>query len=189
MLRSRNFDHLLDDHLFAGLPYFFADEPKIHRQMVNELSRGLHVPKEDICLVGSARIGFSLSPYKFGQPFGQFSDLDIIVVSSTLFDSSWMDILTNRHTPWYSLLQVTRERLQEHRERHHIYNGWITPQFVAEALGIGERWVTTFNGLSHIPSLSSRHISSRLYRSWDHARLYHRWSLRQLRNKLVSDQL
>ena len=177
LLRARRFDRILDDYLFNGLPFSFSDQPKIHGTMLKELSRGLRVPRQDICVVGSARIGFSMSPYKYGSPFDQFSDLDIVIVSPLLFDSSWVDMLTNRHIPWSRLTQPTRAHLIEHRERHYIYNGWINPHFVAEALCIGERWVTTFDGLSRIPYLSSRHIAGRLYRTWAHARAYHRWSL------------
>ena len=41
-------------------------------------------PKE-ITIVGSARIGFSLSKNKFGHPFNDQSDLDLVAVSETLF--------------------------------------------------------------------------------------------------------
>ena len=184
LLRTPRFDSILDDHLFTGLPFSFSGHPKVHRAMLRELSRGLQVPRQDICVVGSARIGFSISPYKFGLPFNQYSDLDIVVVSPLLFDSSWVDMLTNRHIPWSRLTQPTRNHLIEHRERHHIYNGWINPHFVAEALCIGERWVTTFDGLSRIPFLSSRPIGGRLYRTWAHARAYHRWSLTKVLNTI-----
>lgn len=186
LLLASEFDRILDDFLFRGLPFSFSEQPTIHRAMVRDLSRGLKVPEQDICVVGSARIGFSLSPFKFGVPFNQSSDLDIVVVSSSLFDPSWTDILTNRHVPWSSLRKTTRNRLNEHRENHYIYNGWITPHFVAEALGIGAQWLDTFNGLSRIPVLSTRPVSGRLYRTWDHARFYHHWSLRRVREKLVN---
>ena len=186
ILRTRNLDCVLGEHLFAGLPFSFAGQPEVHRQMIGEISRGLRVPREDICVVGSARLGFSLSPYKFGEPFNRYSDLDIIVVSSSLFDPSWLDILTNRRVPWSMLRSRTRQHLKEHRENHYIYNGWIIPHFVAETLAVGEQWVTTFADLSQIPFLSSRHISGRLYRTWEHARLYHRWSLTRVRDEIIA---
>ena len=185
MLQTSSLDHIVEDHLFTGMPFSFSDRPEIYGRMLREISRGLKVPREDICVIGSARIGFSLSPYKFGSPFNQHSDVDIIVVSPSLFDPSWIDILTNRHVSWSSLRHFTQAQIKEHREKHHVYRGWIYPALVAEALDIGERWQTTFNGLSRIPFLSSRTIGGRLYRTWEHARAYHRWSLGKIRSKIV----
>ena len=186
ILRSRNLDRILEEHLFSGVPFSFADRPDVYQRMLKALARGLGVPKEDICVVGSARIGFSLSPPNFGAPFNKYSDIDIVVVSPSLFDPSWVDILTSRRVPWASLRQKTRDGMRQHQEKHHIYNGWIYPNSVAEALGIGERWLTTFNGLSRIPALSSVPIGGRLYRSWDHVRVYHRRGLSKIRNRIVS---
>ena len=186
LLRTRDLDWIIDEHLFQGTPFYSADEPDVHDAMVRAISIGLKVPRDDICVVGSARVGFSLSPPKFGEPFGQFSDIDIIVVSSVLFDPSWLDILGLRRKHSAVLHRNTRQRLQEHRERHYIYNGWIYPSSILETLEIGERWLETFNGLSRIPEFAGRPVEARLYRTWDHARLYHRWSFTRLQTAIFT---
>ena len=180
MLRNERLDQIVDEHLFAGMPFSFSAQAEVYQAMLRAISSGLQVSQNDICVVGSARIGFSLSPHKFGEPFGRYSDIDIIVVSSSLFDASWVDILTNRHARWSSLRNITRNNLIDHKDKHFIYNGWIYPLNVAEALNIGNPWSRTFRGLSRIPELASRSIHSRLYRTWDHARAYHNRSLRQV---------
>ena len=48
MLRTRNLDCILDEHLFAGLPFSFADQPEVHRQMIGEISRGFRRPSADV---------------------------------------------------------------------------------------------------------------------------------------------
>ena len=184
LLQTREVDWIIDQHLFGGPPFYSSNQPNVHDRMIRAISTGLKVPRRDICVVGSARIGFSLSPPKFGEPFSQFSDIDIIVVSSELFDPSWLDIVGSRRTNSSTLRHRTRRHLSEHRERHYVYNGWIYPKSVVEALGIGERWLRTFNGLSRITELSSRSVGGRLYRTWDHARLYHRWSLESLKSTI-----
>ena len=185
LLRNTTLDSLVEKYLFAGLPFSFFGRTDTYKQMLRSISRGLEVPQPNICVVGSARIGFSLAPHKFGQPFSPYSDIDIVIVSEELFDSSWLDILTNRHHRWSSLSRQTQDRLIEHQERHHIYYGYISPSFVAPALAIGHQWLTTFNRLSQIPFLASRPVSGRLYRTWDHAKVYHRWSLRRVRDTIV----
>ena len=184
ILRSRDLDRVLEDYVLTGLPFSFADRPDLYQRMLKELTRGLGVPEQDICVVGSARIGFSLSPANFGAPFNEHSDIDIVVVSPSLFDPSWVDILTGRRVRWASVRWRTREGMREHREKDHIYNGWMYPNLVAEALGIGERWVTTFDRLARIPDLASISIGGRLYRTWDHVKIYHMRGLRRIRETI-----
>ena len=179
-------DWILDTYLFRGVPFSFLQQPRVYERMIRDISRGLRVPQQDICVVGSARFGFSLTPDKFGEPFSERSDVDMVIVSPELFDPSWVDLLTNRRTSWSALRQATRDGIIEHRKRYYIYNGWIYPSLVAEALDIGERWITTFNRLSRIPDLSSRRIGGRLYRTWEHARHYHLRSLWQVRDSIMA---
>ena len=186
LLRSRSLDRIVDDYLLTGIPFSFADRPDVYQRMIGELAKGLDVPKQDICVVGSARIGFSLSPPDFGAPFNEYSDIDVVVVSPTWFDSSWMDMLMNRRAPWSKLKPATKTSVIKHREKYYIYNGWIYPDSVAETLEFGQRWLTTFNGLSRIPHLSSLPIGGRLYRTWDHVRVYHSRGLRKILEGMAS---
>ena len=185
ILRTSSFDDIINDIIFAGLPYFCSGQPELHDQMIDRITNGLGVGAADVCVVGSASIGFSLAPQKFGTPFSERSDIDVVVVSADLFDQSWLDILANRRLPWATLRPRTKDRLMAHRSESYIYNGWIYPDSIAEALGIGQNWLRTFNGLSRIPAISSRSINSRLYRTWEHAKVYHRRGLRLIRNSIV----
>ena len=183
LLKTHAIDWIIEHHVFNGLPFYSSNKPEVHNQMIRAISTGLNVPQSDICVIGSGRIGFSLSPLKFGEPFDQFSDIDVCVVSPSLFDLSWLDILGKRRTTRATFHPRTKRNLWEHRERHYVYNGWVYPESVGQALEIGQRWLTTFNGLSRIAELASRSVGGRLYRTWEHARLYHHWSLEKVKQK------
>lgn len=180
-LKKRPIDWIIDNHLFNGTPFYSMNQPDVHARMMSAVSDGLQIPQGDICVVGSARVGFSLSPNKFGEQFNQFSDIDVLVVSTSIFDESWLDMLSYRRKGKAVLRSSTKRRLKDHREKHFVYKGWIYPDSVVEVLEIGHQWLRTFSGLSRIPELSSRSITARLYRTWDHAKIYHRWSLRQVK--------
>lgn len=185
LLQDHNIDWIIDQHLFDGLPFYSSRKPSIHHGLLHAISTGLNIGRTDIRVIGSARIGFSLSPEKFGEPFSGFSDIDVIVVSSCLFDGSWIDLLSTRRGRLASVTAGTRKSLRIHRERHYVYNGWMYPDSVIEVLREGHRWLQTFRGLSRITELAGRKVSARLYRTWDHARLYHRWSLEKVRQSLI----
>jgi hypothetical protein len=71
--------------LSEGIPFAFRECPAVYEAMRSWLSNWLDVHAKEICISGSARIGVSLAPRKFGNPFDKHSDLDLFVVSSTLF--------------------------------------------------------------------------------------------------------
>ena len=73
--------------LTEGIPFAFRDRPALYEALRAWLGAYLRVCPKDITLVGSARIGCSLaSPPNYGRPFNTKSDLDLSVVSPSLFD-------------------------------------------------------------------------------------------------------
>jgi len=73
--------------LSEGIPFAFRECPAVYEAMRSWLSNWLDVHAKEICVTGSAKIGSSLAPYKLGDPFDKCSDLDLFIVSSTLFSS------------------------------------------------------------------------------------------------------
>lgn len=187
MLLSQDVLDIVRNVIFKGVPFSFARQPDIYLQMVNQIAVGLSVSAGNVCVVGSARLGFSLAPERFGTPFGEHSDIDVFVVSPELFDKSWFNILAYRKTPWARLKPPTRKQLDAHREEHFVFRGWIYPNSISQALDIGENWMNTFNGLSTIPELSDLDIKGRLYRTWNHAEIYHRQGLIAIKNKITTN--
>lgn len=72
--------------LTEGIPYAFQNFPMIFEAAREDLARGLRVSSKDVNLAGSARIGYSLRPDKFGLAFQPGnSDFDFFIVSEDLF--------------------------------------------------------------------------------------------------------
>ena len=74
-------------------PAAFSGKPMLWQAVRNWLSSrissigGIAVSPWEWGLTGSATIGFSASPSKYGTPFGEHSDLDLFVVNRALFDA------------------------------------------------------------------------------------------------------
>lgn len=74
-------------------PAAFSGNPMLWQALRNWLSSrissigGITVSPWEWGLTGSATIGFSASPNKYGIPFGEHSDLDLFVVNGELFDA------------------------------------------------------------------------------------------------------
>jgi hypothetical protein len=72
--------------LSEGIPYAFRECPAVYESVRSWLSIWLSVHAKEIGVAGSARLGASLAPSKLGKPFSNTSDLDLFIVSSSLFE-------------------------------------------------------------------------------------------------------
>lgn len=69
-----------------GIPFAFRNTPALYDVVRAWLGTRLDVDPKEINLTGSARIGQSMAPHKVGKTFGEHSDLDLFVISHSLFD-------------------------------------------------------------------------------------------------------
>lgn len=70
-----------------GIPYAFRKCPGQYEEARNWLAAGLELDAKCISLVGSARLGYSLAPGRWGDRYrSESSDLDFLAVSASLFE-------------------------------------------------------------------------------------------------------
>lgn len=83
----------LDNHrilakvfLLEGTPFVFSKSPMKYVIFREQVADQFKVGSQDVCIVGSAKLGFSPSPRKYGTPFADNSDVDVVVISDDIFD-------------------------------------------------------------------------------------------------------
>jgi hypothetical protein len=182
MLKERRHKELVEEHLIAGLPYVFKDSPKAYQDFVGTLAGQFRTPKEDISVIGSARIGFSLDPDKFGAPFGAASDLDTIVVNAAMFDTAWYQLYSLGQRR-FSLERWVQSAFQEHRT-NNVFWGFIVPEALPGVVTLSNLWFNVFREVGgRIRALAGHEVNGRLYRTWDHVRAHQRYSLEAIAAK------
>lgn len=183
-------DAVVREHIFQGTPYAFRSRPDSMHRLSDHLCQRMRVVATDIVVVGSARIGFSLSPDNFPRRFSDYSDIDVVIVSESMFDEFWHTMLKWNYPRRYSLVGVDWEWSKV--RRNELYWGWFRPDAVRfEGLSFPEvlkpirdlstTWFNAFQGLSLIRDFYARKVSGRLYRTWEHALRYHADGLRQIK--------
>jgi hypothetical protein len=202
-MTSEEFRDLLQRHSDSQLlepclhddraPYVFEPRPEAWDTFRDELVSGLGVSRADIRVVGSGRFGFSMNPGHSLKAFGDTSDIDVVIVNADLFDRLWLALLeaayprppiTNKLGGWLA------------RRRNELYTGWLTPLKIrldSKIVGaraklvvdFNSRWFNTLKQASRHPPRRHEDITSRLYRTWPHAELYHLSSLAALRKALA----
>jgi hypothetical protein len=87
----QNIQILANLWMTEGIPAAFLARPSVYEKQRIWLADKFKISPKAITLVGSSRLGYSLKPESFGKPFGDHSDLDIIIVSEQLFESTSKD--------------------------------------------------------------------------------------------------
>lgn len=177
-------------------PYAFASDPSTWDDFRDEFVRGLGVKREDVRVVGSGRLGFSMKPSANLRRFSEKSDVDVVVVSPELFDEVWWALLAAFY-PRYQRIDRLSGWLGD--RRNEIYLGWIIPDKIeidhrllgprAKKLGqLKSKWFNVLKVATQHPPLPVEDVKGRLYRSWNHAVLYHTNSLTELRRSFAEGQ-
>lgn len=71
--------------LLEGTPFVFKGSPMKYVIFREQLAERFNVGSQDICIVGSAKLGYSPAARKFGTPFSDESDVDVVIISEDLF--------------------------------------------------------------------------------------------------------
>lgn len=187
---------LVDEYVFSGapfggVPFVFRNDPSAGDLLRDQLSAGLRVRPANVIVVGSAKIGFSLSPDGFPRIFSPpASDIDVLLVDEALFDGVWSSLLQWHYPRRWRLAGQEWEWAKARRDE--LYWGWFSPHYLQfsdfltfpDALrpirDLKANWLSSFRSLSRHPQLAKYEISGRLYRTWEHARSYHVDSLSKL---------
>jgi hypothetical protein len=82
----------LDNHrvlakvfLLEGTPFVFENRPMKYVIFREQVADRFEIGSQDVCIVGSAKLGYSPSSHKFGTPFAETSDVDVVIISEPLF--------------------------------------------------------------------------------------------------------
>jgi len=194
-LLNQPFDAVVQKYIFTGTPFVFRDSPARLSLLKSHLARGLGVREDNVTIVGSAQTGFSLNPDSFPRVFHHGSDIDVLVVDERLFDKVWYALL-RWHYPRKGYPLPRPDASWRSKRRNELYWGWFVPSKIRfegltrpTVLGplrnIATMWFNAFKSLAQYQEFVTRDVSGRLYRSWDHAMLYHMNGLRAIWRRLV----
>ncbi len=136
---------ILNEDQFFSLRQEIADQFSIH--------------PDEVYLVGSAKLGFSIAPRKRYRPFGDTSDLDVAVVSATLFDDIWQDVFQYRTAVGYWPAEA--------EFKDYLFRGWIRPDKLppARSFVLGKEWWRFFRKLTQSGRYGMCKIAGGIYRT------------------------
>lgn len=184
---------VVDRYILAGPAFVFRQNQHAEKRLIQHLGTTLSTPEENVVIVGSAKIGFSLDPNAFPRAFSDDSDLDVAIVNPDIFESAWRAALewsyevnenTDREQAWLRDLRRGVFRGQLHVGSTQHISGMRRSALLALWRNLAWTWFAAFRDLPREPEILRRKVNGRLYRSWDHLRLYHRGGILRLQETL-----
>ena len=158
-----------------GLKGTYADFRKTIGDIVNE-------PETNVAIVGSSKFGFSMNPNSAYAPFHSDSDVDIVIISQSLFMSIWLAYREAYYNGYSNVIRFHSRNVFrnfvvvpaiEYQEFKTVYlrKIWLKMQKMKRDLQVHHR--------------ISIEINFRIYSTWTDAEAYHSSGLKRLKEVLI----
>ena len=140
------------------------------------MSDNLGIHPNNIAIVGSAKLGFSITPKqeKYLSPFSENSDIDIAIVSPEIFRDSWsafLDLASKGYLPSYK--NVTS----------NVFRRFVSLKYPDHRSDYFRKWNGLVEPCKKDLQLSfsiSNDINYRIYESWEAVEYYHCQGIQKL---------
>lgn len=181
---ANSLEKLYGDLLEGNSAFYFEEEfPEDHQHRYQlfrkEVGYAFDVDAADTCLIGSAKVGFSLHPDKNFSPFdANKSDFDIVVVSEDGFNSVWADYVDAHYA------RIGRNFTTQY---YNLFRGFLITDDLKGSDKSHSRWekrLGPFRRKLEEEFYFSSSSKFRIYKSWDLVKRYHIDGLRTLKNRL-----
>ncbi len=177
-LNHYNTSRVANKFILSNTPVCFGGNIDLILELKEILSKLFNVHVKDIEIVGSAKLGLCLSSGRFGKLFDKESDIDLVLISSELFDQAWHELLELDFI-YYKLKREEQKFLEESYQT--IHRGFISPDRLPPKCQFGVNWLKTFSELSGQSKFDYRKIRGRLFKNWWFAEKYYSIRLNELK--------
>jgi hypothetical protein len=201
ILRLDNHHILARVFLLDGTPFVFSKSPMKYIIFKEQVASEFTLGSQDVCIVGSARLGFSPSGHKFGRAFAETSDVDVVLISEPLFLEGSQALLQelNDVGPGIKYEASPKTVEVEGRDwdkvkkaiRNFVFNNF-NPGLLRHGHPLRSRILdgiesTTGLFLALEPQIFVSKIRCRVFRSWKAAEDYYANSLRVARSQMKGE--
>lgn len=128
-----------------------------HAACREAIAENFSIHPNHVVVVGSSKLGYSVSPEKKFRPYGDSSDLDIAIVNNRLFETFWQEMhgLKASLVDWPEFGQA----------RNYLFNGWMRPDKLPVA-EIRRKWFDFFTDLQRRGIGGGMPVKAGLYHDW-----------------------
>lgn len=179
-------EELVERYIWFGTPAIFSDCEQKYYELKREISTQFPVKsKNNIIVVGSAKLGFSIAPRKRFRDIRDESDIDVAIIDEELFDSYWERLFE------FNINVKSRSEKEEdlyQKFLQYFFKGWLRPDlFPFNFKGKGE-WFDFFNRISY-KKYDKRKVAAAIYKNEYFFKKYHEKNIKDLREELRNEKI
>ena len=115
-------EYIIRKYLCNGSSPVLEDE--IIFEIKNQIAEKFKIHPNEVIIVGSGKLGFSIAPQKRFKHFNVDSDVDVAIISEKLFDDFWLELLS------FNINTTSRTEKEENlynEFRKYFFKGWLRP--------------------------------------------------------------
>ena len=139
----------------------------------SEIANCFELHPNEVLVVGSAKLGFSVAPNKRYCPFRDVSDIDVVLVSAKLFDEIWEYVFRYKKKggDWPKYDDFV----------NYFFQGWIRPDKLPESdmFPFGKKWWNFFQAVTKSRMYGDYKITGAVYKSYFHLEDYQKNCVQQ----------
>jgi hypothetical protein len=173
----------ISHYIFEPVPFAFNSDLSSWIKWKTSLAMLLEVDPQDIVLIGTAALGYSLNPNKNYKIFDAKSDIDCGVISQYHFEMAWRYLRQIRPS-WLTLPSSSKRAIEIHR-KNYVFSGTIASDSILALLPFGPKWQRALDEMSKSHPTVGRAIKLRIYKDYDALRHYQTLGIEKLRGDLV----
>jgi cobyrinic acid a,c-diamide synthase len=167
--------------LCFGNAHIFDDNEENYFILKDKISDHYDIHPNEVMMIGSGKLGFSIAPNKDWNSFNSDSDLDMAIISEKAFNFFWDELLS------FNIdikVRTVEDEKKYNKFLKYFFKGWIRPDLFPFNFEGKSKWFNFFDELSHDFFRFGEHkISAGLYRDFKSFEFYHQDNIRRLRTK------
>lgn len=160
----------------------YALEKDQYYSLRQKVADKFDVHPNDVIVVGSAKMGFSIAPDKRYREFSEESDIDLVIISNALFEALWKKIY----------LYEKDGGLWDNKSnfKKYLFKGWIRPDQMPplDRFDMCRIWWDFFQELSSSGEHGDYKINGALYYSWFFLENYQEKCVKQCQEEIFSNE-
>lgn len=176
-LKNLNSLQIVRKHVFNGTSHILDNSD--YYQLKEAVCDHFDIEFNDVLIVGSGKLGFSIKPQRRYGAFNNDSDIDLAVVSTALFHKIWKEAYLYQKSGAYW------PRSGEFFK--YLSEGWIRPDKLPSSkyFAFTSEWWDFFNELTTSEKYGHYKIRGGLYQSWFFLQEYQKICVEQCMNEVT----
>jgi hypothetical protein len=168
---------VVQEYISFGIPYIFQGNESLYFDLKRTIANHFTLSPQEIIVVGSAKLGFSIAPQKLFKKFDDDSDIDVVIISEELFEVYWKELLD------FNINTTARTTIEDNMYQEfiaYLFKGWLRPDKFPFSYKGKQEWFDFFNSISY-RKYGQNKVTCAIFKNYYFFEFYHKCNINNIR--------